>query len=87
MDNLGFRNSGFVDRFYFQSLYARMYPGILFEFATDGPGFIDDEEDYEILGETLALPPKYRNERDYIESIVRPIDTVRSTKNYQKEYL
>lgn len=87
MDNLGFRNSGFVDRFYFQSLYVRMYPGILFEFATEGPGFIDDEEDYEILGETLALPPRYRNEREYIESVVRPIDTVRSTKTFPKEYL
>jgi glyoxalase family protein len=87
MRKVGAPNSGFVDRFYFKSLYARLYPGILFEFATDGPGFIDDEEDYETLGETLALPPKYRNERDYIESVVRPIDTVRSNKIFEKEYL
>jgi len=79
-------HSGFVDRFYFKSLYTRLYPGILFEFATEGPGFIDDEEPYEILGEKLALPPKFRNKREYIESIVRPIDTVRSTKHYPKEY-
>jgi glyoxalase family protein len=85
--SLGFPNSGFVDRFYFKSLYTRMYPGILFEFATDGPGFIDDEETYEILGETLALPPKFRNHRDFIEKLVRPIDTVRSTKVFEKEYL
>ena len=84
---LGMSHSGFVDRFYFKSLYTRMYPGILFEFATDGPGFIDDEEDYNILGETLALPPKFRNKREYIESIVRPIDTVRSNKVFKKEYL
>jgi glyoxalase family protein len=63
-----------------------LYPGILFEFATEGPGFIDDEESYETLGETLALPPKFRNRRDYIESIVRPIDTVRSNKVFEKEY-
>jgi glyoxalase family protein len=79
-------HSGFVDRFYFKSLYTRLYPGILFEFATEGPGFIDDEESYETLGETLALPPKFRNRRDYIESIVRPIDTVRSSKVFEKEY-
>ena len=80
------RNSGFVDRFYFKSLYTRMYPNFLFELATDGPGFIDDEEDYEILGETLALPPKFRNHREYVESVVKPFDTVRSTKTFEKEY-
>lgn len=79
-------HSGLVDRFYFKSLYTRLYPGILFEFATEGPGFIDDEESYEVLGEKLALPPKFRNKRDYIESIVRHIDTIRSTKHYPKEY-
>ncbi|HHU24059.1 MAG: VOC family protein [Bacilli bacterium] len=84
---LGLSNSGHVDRFYFKSLYTRMYPGILFEFATDGPGFIDDEKDYEILGETLALPPKFRHQREYIEKLVRPIDTVRSNKVFEKEYL
>ena len=83
----GARHSGFVDRFYFKSLYTRLYPGILFEFATEGPGFIDDQEDYETLGETLALPPKYRNHKKEIESMVRHIDTVRSTKTFEKEYL
>jgi glyoxalase family protein len=34
-------NSGYVNRFYFESLYTRLYPNVLFEFATDGPGFID----------------------------------------------
>lgn len=81
------RNSGFVDRFYFQSLYTRVYPNILFEIATEGPGFIDDEEDYEILGETLALPPKFRQNRQEIEAYVRHIDTVRSNKIFEKEYL
>ncbi len=86
LNSISAGHSGFVDRFYFKSLYTRLYPGILFEFATEGPGFIDDEEPYEILGEKLALPPKFRNKREYIESIVRPIDTVRSTKHYPKEY-
>ncbi len=87
LDQLGARHSGYVDRFYFKSLYTRLHPGILFEFATEGPGFIDDEEDYETLGETLALPPRFRNQRDYVEKVVKPIDTKRSDKTFEKEYL
>jgi glyoxalase family protein len=68
------RHSGYVDRFYFHSLYTRLYPGILFEFATDGPGFIDDEEDLEKLGSTLALPPKFRDRRHQIEALVKPLN-------------
>lgn len=83
--NLG--NSGFVERFYFKSVYIRMYPGILFELATDGPGFIDDEEGYEILGEKLTLPPHLRDKRAYIESQLDDFDTIRSNKNFEKEYL
>lgn len=79
-------HSGLVDRFYFQSLYTRLHKGILFEFATEGPGFIDDEEPYETLGEMLALPPKFRSMRKEIERLVRPIDTIRSTKKCPKEY-
>ena len=86
LNSVGAGHSGFVDRFYFKSLYTRLYPGILFEFATEGPGFIDDEEPYETLGEKLALPPRFRDKRAYVESVVRPIDTVRSTKTYSKEY-
>lgn len=86
LNSLGARHSGYVDRFYFESLYTRLYPGMLFEFATEGPGFIDDEENYEILGETLALPPKFRDKRDYVEGIVRHFDTTRSTKTFKKEY-
>ncbi|WP_284139380.1 MULTISPECIES: ring-cleaving dioxygenase [unclassified Virgibacillus] len=78
-------NSGHVDRFYFESLYARVAPQILFEFATDGPGFTGDEP-YETLGEKLALPPFLESKREEIEQIVRPIDTTRSTKIFEKEY-
>ncbi|QQP69728.1 ring-cleaving dioxygenase [Carnobacterium sp. CS13] len=87
MAQFRFPTSGYVDRFYFESLYARIAQGILFEFATDGPGFIDDEESYETLGEKLALPPAFRNKRAEIEKLVRPIDTVRSNKVFEKEYL
>lgn len=80
----GFQTSGFVDRFFFGSLYSRVAPGILFEFATDGPGFMGDEP-YETLGEKLSLPPFLESKREAIESYVRPIDTVRSTKEFIKE--
>ncbi|MEK4699604.1 ring-cleaving dioxygenase [Solibacillus sp. FSL R7-0668] len=85
MESFGFGTSGYVDRFFFESLYARVAPGILFEWATDGPGFMGDEP-YETAGEILSLPPFLEAKRDYIESVVRPIDTVRSTKTIEKEY-
>lgn len=86
-NRLGLPNSGFVDRYYFKSLYIRLYPNILFELATDGPGFIDDEENYENLGEKLTLPPHLRMRRDYIETQLPDFDTVRSDKIFEKEYL
>ena len=77
-------NSGYVNRYYFESLYTRVSPQILFEIATDGPGFMGDEP-YETLGEKLALPPALEPKREEIENYVRPIDTVRSTKHFTKE--
>lgn len=84
MRSFGFQTSGFVDRYFFGSLYARVAPHILFEFATDGPGFMGDEP-YETLGEKLSLPPFLEPKREQIEKLVRPIDTVRSTKEFIKE--
>lgn len=86
LNSIDVRNSGYIDRFYFKSLYARIHPGMLFEFATDGPGFIDDLETYETLGEMLALPPAFKDKRNYVESVVRHFDTVRSDKTFKKEY-
>ncbi|WP_034552455.1 ring-cleaving dioxygenase [Carnobacterium funditum] len=83
---LGLQNSGLVDRFYFKAVYTRLYPNILFELSTEGPGFIDDEEAYEVLGETLTLPPHLRDKREYVESQLPDFDTVRSTKKFKKEY-
>ena len=74
-------HSGFVERFYFKSLYTRLYPNILFELATDGPGFIDDEESYENLGEILALPPHLRHKRATIEKAIVPLDTTKYRDN------
>jgi len=60
-------SSGPVDRFYFRSLYLREPNGILFEIATDGPGFATDEP-LESLGEKLALPPFLEKYRARIEA-------------------
>lgn len=84
IESFGFQTSGFVDRFFFQSLYSRVANGILFEFATDGPGFMGDEP-YETLGEKLSLPPFLEPKREQIEGLVRSIDTVRSTIEFVKE--
>ncbi|NLY62462.1 MAG: ring-cleaving dioxygenase [Erysipelothrix sp.] len=86
-DKMSLPNSGHIDRFYFKSVYIRLYPNILFELATDGPGFIDDQETYENLGDTLTLPPHLRSKREYIEEHLPHFDTVRSNKVFEKEYL
>jgi glyoxalase family protein len=79
-------NSGYVDRYYFQSLYARVYPRVLFEFATEGPGFIDEEEPYETLGETLSIPPHLKIKADLIKRMIKPLNTKRSGFVFPKEY-
>ena len=65
-------SSGPVDRFYFRSLYFRDPNGILFEIATDGPGFTADEP-LETLGEKLSLPPFLEHRRREIESALKPL--------------
>lgn len=68
----GVRSSGKVDRYYFKSLYFRISNGILFELATDGPGFATDEP-LETLGERLALPPFLEPQRKEIEANLKPV--------------
>ena len=65
-------SSGPVDRFYFRSLYFPEPSGILFEIATDGPGFAADEP-MEQLGERLALPPFLEGRRREIEAGLAPL--------------
>lgn len=74
LNQAGLRHSGIVDRFYFKSLYFRISNGILFELATDGPGFASDEP-LETLGERLALPPFLEPRRAQIEAGLRPLET------------
>jgi len=72
LDSQGVPNSGEVDRYYFRSLYFREPNGILFEIATDGPGFAVDE-DPATLGESVALPPFLEPQRDRILAGLKPI--------------
>jgi glyoxalase family protein len=73
LNELGVPNSGEIDRYYFRSLYFREPNGILFEIATDGPGFAVDE-DPQTLGERLALPPFLEARRGRIEQNLKPIE-------------
>jgi glyoxalase family protein len=61
-----------IDRQYFHSIYFREPNGILFEVATDGPGFLIDESADE-LGESLKLPPMYESARSEIERVLPAI--------------
>lgn len=69
----GFSSSGVIDRYYFHSLYFRDSNRILFEIATDGPGFTRDSS-VEELGKTLDLPAFLEDSRAEIESKLQPID-------------
>ncbi len=61
-----------IDRFWFHSVYFREPGGVLFELATDGPGFTADEEAAH-LGETLVLPPWLESIRPQIEAALPPL--------------
>lgn len=69
----GVAHSGEIDRYWFRSLYFREPNGILFEIATDGPGFAVDE-DPETLGEKVVLPPFLEPNRERIVANLKPID-------------
>lgn len=63
----GARPTQVIDRFWFKSVYFPEPGGVLFELATDGPGFAVDE-DRAHLGETLVLPPWLEPKRASIEA-------------------
>ena len=73
LNEMGVPNSGEVDRYYFRSLYFREPNGILFEIATDGPGFAVDENP-DTLGESIVLPPFLEPRRKAIVANLKPID-------------
>lgn len=62
-----------IDRDYFYAIYFRTPGGVLFEVATNEPGF-DRDEDAAHLGEALKLPKQHENLRPYLEQNLQPID-------------
>ncbi len=70
----GFYPTEVLNRNYFQSIYFREPGGILFEIATDGPGFLIDEN-IESLGEDLKLPEWHEPKRKLIEQTLIPLKT------------
>ncbi len=73
IDKLGFHITPQIDRNYFHSLYFREPGGVLFEIATDNPGFTVDEP-LEELGKHLKLPPQYEPQRKKIEAHLVALD-------------
>ncbi len=76
LEEAGFQVTPVIDRFYFRAMYFREPGGVLYEISSDEPGFATDEP-LASLGEKLALPPYFEDQRDQIESRIRPLDTGR----------
>jgi glyoxalase family protein len=72
-----------IDRQYFRSVYFREPGGVLFEIATDGPGFTIDEPPAE-LGNRLMLPPAYEARRRQIENVLPAIRVPQPTVRQEK---
>jgi glyoxalase family protein len=70
----GFRPTPVIDRFWFRSVYFKEPGGVLFEIATDGPGFTADEA-LDRLGGELILPPWLESHRLEIEAALPPLVT------------
>jgi len=73
LQSAGQRVTSVQDRLYFHSIYFRSAGGVLFEIATDGPGFTFDEPLAQ-LGNSLMLPPWLENQRADIEGALPPIE-------------
>jgi glyoxalase family protein len=78
----GAHTTDVIDRKYFHSVYFREPSGVLFELATEGPGFGVDEP-FESLGETLTLPERYEPLRERLELALTPLRNPRSASSRQ----
>jgi glyoxalase family protein len=78
VESAGRRPTPRIDRFWFESVYFREPGGVLFELATDGPGF-DRDEPADRLGERLILPPWLEPRRQEIEAALPPLDVATSS--------
>jgi glyoxalase family protein len=77
---VGARPTPVIDRFWFKSVYFQEPGGVLFELATDGPGFaVDEPADH--LGETLVLPPWLESSRTAIEAALPVLGSGREARH------
>lgn len=74
LEEAGLAHSSIVDRYYFRSVYFKVGPQLLFELATSGPGFFQDES-YQQAGKQLSLPPSLADRFATIAAQLAPIDT------------
>ena len=74
----GIGNSGYVDRHYFHSLYFREPGGVLYELATEEPGFLVDGLAVEELGTRIILPPFLESRRAAVEARLTPLPDPRA---------
>jgi glyoxalase family protein len=74
----GVPNSGYVDRHYFHSLYFREPGGVLYELATEEPGFLVDGLSVEELGTKVILPPFLESRREQLERVLTPLPDPRA---------
>jgi glyoxalase family protein len=72
VEEAGGRATEVIDRFWFKSVYFKEPGGVLFEIATEGPGFAVDEDPAH-LGESLVLPPWFEASRPQIERVLPPL--------------
>lgn len=79
IERAGLQPTPQIDRFWFKSVYFKEPGGVLFELATDGPGF-DRDEDMEHLGEQLILPPWLEPHRQEIEAALPRLETPRGSE-------
>ena len=68
----GYQVTPVIDRDYFWAIYFRTPGGVLFEVATNEPGF-DRDEDTKHLGEALKLPTQHEHLRPWLETHLQPI--------------
>ena len=79
VEESGVRPTPVIDRFWFKSVYFKEPGGVLFELATDGPGFAVDE-DTGHLGESLVLPPWLEGQRSAIQELLPVLDLQAATR-------
>jgi glyoxalase family protein len=73
----GLRPTEQIDRHWFRSVYFREFAGVLFELATNGPGYTSDEP-IDDLGGRLVLPGEFENQREQIEAALSDVTVPRA---------